>query len=513
MGLPSPELDKGDKLRYSVKDSFRFWDVFPLRGTLSTETILKMHFVVLSLLLLAIALSYETSYGALHVVEAPHPLPHVSTAMERPDFWIRKVPNPNQILLDHEEIQRMNEENLRNPALLLCRVQDMKEAFSREEIEAFFEEDWNAFGNQRDIRYGKDGSLLNDHFWNELKKNLNRSGLPSRSLTAFAFVVKRTDLRVFPTDEPGLKSPWNLDFDRFQHASLYPGSLVGIYHFSPERRWAYIQSSFIRGWVHAESLAIAREKREITDYLDLIERDRLVITGNSVPVYGDPEQGEFLFSVPMGSTFPFVRTPSRSPASKAGHTILLPTREKNGHLSFREAYIPGNEDVHRGFLPYTQGNLCRQAFKMLNEPYSWGERSGGRDCSRFILDLFACFGIVMPRNSKLQAEVGILLGPVSGKTFKEKQRLLEDAIPFATTLRLPGHIMLYLGEHRGRHFAIHSIWGVEARTRGMAVLSRIGKTVVSDLSLGKGGTAGSLFRRITDIRIIARPTLLWKKTP
>jgi len=465
-------------------------------------------FLMLTISLSGVGLSDEISFSAPPVVEAPHPLPHVSPAMERPDFWIRKVNDPDRILLDPQEIQKMNEESLRNPALLLCRVQEMKETWTREEIEAFFEEDWNVFGSQSEIRYGKNGSPLSDLFWNELRKNLNRAGLPARSLLLFALVVERTDLRVFPTDEPGLKNPGGQDFDRFQHASLYPGSLVGIYHVSADRRWAYIQSSFIRGWVRIESLAIAKEKREITEYLDMIERNRLVITGNSVSVYRDPEHQELLFSVPMGNAFPMIPSSNRLTPSNGGHTIRIPSRENDGRLRFREAYIPKSEDVHHGFLPYTQSNLCRQAFKMLHQPYSWGERSGGRDCSRFILDLFAPFGIVMPRNSKLQAEVGVDLGSLKGKTLKEKEHILEGAIPFATTLRLPGHIMLYLGKHRGRHYAIHSIWGIETRNKGAPVLLRIGKAVVSDLTLGKGGSAGSLLRRITDIRVLARPTLL-----
>lgn len=464
--------------------------------------------LMLAISLSGIGLSDEISFSAPTVVDAPHPLPHVSPAMERPDFWIRKVDDPDRILLEPHEIQKMNEESLRNPALLLCRVQEMKETWTREEIEAFFQEDWNVFGSHSEIRYGKNGFPLSDLFWRELKKNLNRSGLAPQSPAAFALVVERTDLRVFPTDEPGLKNPGGQDFDRFQHASLYPGSLVGIYHFSADRRWAYVQSSFIRGWLRAESLAIAREKKEILDYLDMIERDRLVITGNSVPVYGAPDRGELLFSVPMGSTFP-VLSFSREPApSKGGHVLRVPARDKDGRLSFRKGYIPSNEDVHRGFLPYTQSNVCRQAFKMIHQPYSWGERSGGRDCSRFILDLFATFGILMPRNSKLQAEVGLPLGPFGGKTLKEKERILVAALPLATTLRLPGHIMLYLGKHRGRFYTIHSIWGIETKARGTPVLSRIGRTVVSDLTLGKGGTTGSLLQRITDIRVIARRTFL-----
>ena len=41
--------------------------------------------------------------------------------------------------------------------------------------------------------------------------------------------------------------------------------------------------------------------------------------------------------------------------------------------------------------------------------------------------------------------------------------MLDQAPPLATTLRLPGHIMLYLGKQKGRYYVIHSIWGFQNR--------------------------------------------------
>jgi hypothetical protein len=180
-------------------------------------------------------------------------------------------------------------------------------------------------------------------------------------------------------------------------------------------------------------------------------------------------------------------------------------------LTFRKGYIRTDEDVHPGFLPYTQENVARQAFKMLNHPYGWGDRLGGRDCSRFIMDLFKTFGILMPRNSKEQATVGTDLGLVEGKTEKEKQKLLDQSIPLATILRLPGHIMLYLGKEKGKHYAIHSLWGIQKSGKTGPIVEKIGKVVVSDLSLGRKGPNRSLLDRLTDIRMIGSSPEIQKK--
>lgn len=98
--------------------------------------------------------------------------------------------------------------------------------------------------------------------------------------------------------------------------------------------------------------------------------------------------------------------------------------------------------------------------------------------------------------------VGIDLGLIEGKTEKERQKLLDQAVPLATTLRLPGHIMLYLGKDKGRHYVIHSIWGIQNSGKVGPTLEKIGRVVVSDLSLGRKGPNGSLLDRITDIRMI-----------
>lgn len=431
--------------------------------------------------------------------------------MENPEYWIKKIENPVRILLTPEEIQKMNEENVKRQDLFLCKVKELKEEWTGEEILALMDEDWQGFGRTEEIRYGRKGSPLEDNFWNALKGNLNRESLKERNRMPFGLIVKRTDIRVFPTEEPSMTTPGNHDFDRFQHSSISPGALVGIYHFSRDKLWAYIQCAFIRGWVRTRDLAIAKERRQATDYEE--RKERLLITGNFVNVFGDPSLHQPLFPVQMGTSFPTLASLKESARSGPSYVIQIPIREADGGLAFREGYIRKDEDVYHGFLPYHQANLARQAFKMLHQPYGWGEMAGARDCSRFIMDLFATFGILMPRNSKLQARVGIGLGQVEGMSAKEKERVLDRAIPLATIVRLPGHIMLYLGKEKGRHYVIHNIYGYQKAGWFGPAMKKIAKVVVSDLSLGRSGPYQSLLHRITDIQMIASGSELHRKLP
>src|SRR4030066_436156 len=104
-------------------------------------------------------------------------LPHVTPEMERPEFWIKKIKNPMNPLLTPEKIYKMNEENLNRKELLLCRVKDLKEDWSGEEILSLLKEDWENFGRTGEVRYGKRRIPLSEPFWNELKDNLNQDSI------------------------------------------------------------------------------------------------------------------------------------------------------------------------------------------------------------------------------------------------------------------------------------------------------------------------------------------------
>lgn len=455
------------------------------------------------------------------MIQIYFPIQATSKGVEDPLFWTNKIQNPNRLLLTPSEIESMNKKNLKREGLQLCNIKEMKEEWSREEIRSFLIEDWKNFGNSRQPQHGREGTPLKDSFWNGINENIYHDGLKEKNRLLFGMTVKRTDIRVFPADETSMPTPASTDIDLFQHSAIAPASAIGIYYFSRDMHWAYVQTPFIRGWVRTKDLAIAQDKNRVFPQADL--KEPLVVTGNLVTVFADPLFQKPLFKAQMGSTFQILHLLVPSPQvgegrGQGGHqfktigkssepgnsyVIKVPYRGADGQLILGNGCIPAQEDVHIGFLPYTQNNLARQAFKMLHEPYSWGEKNGGRDCSRFIMDIFNAFGILMPRNSNLQAKMGVSLGPLEGKTLEEKKKILDKAVPLATLLRMPGHIMLYLGKHEAKHFAIHSILGIHTGGQSGSSDQKIGKVVVTDLDLGKDGPKGSLLNRLTEIQYIS----------
>ena len=61
-----------------------------------------------------------------------------------------------KVLLRPDQIQKMNDEILKRSDLYLCRVKDLKEEWTREELLDLLNEDWQGFGETSEIRFGRE---------------------------------------------------------------------------------------------------------------------------------------------------------------------------------------------------------------------------------------------------------------------------------------------------------------------------------------------------------------------
>src|SRR5690606_27447681 len=139
--------------------------------------------------------------------------------------------------------------------------------------------------------------------------------------------------------------------------------------------------------------------------------------------------------------------------------------------------------------------LLTTAFSYLGEPYGWGGKGGGRDCSRFLLDTFSAFGVQIPRNSAMQARAGTFSVDVSEvKSERDKLALIDAAASRGIALlHFPGHIMLYLGRsHEDTPMVLHSFaeyvepCAEKGSSASGETLRTVNRVTVSDLTLGRG---------------------------
>jgi hypothetical protein len=198
------------------------------------------------------------------------------------------------------------------------------------------------------------------------------------------------------------------------------------------------------------------------------------------------------------------------PAGKRRGEVLLATA--GGVVTARPAdaaalALPGR--------PVTRRAVLAEAFSYLHTPYGWGDYQGGRDCSRFLMDMFAGLGLFIPRHTSDQALAGaevIDLPPDMAED--ERLRQIDAANRRGVVLlHFPGHIMLYLGrDEAGVPMALHSFAeylvpcagrdaGAPAGER--ETLYKVDGVHVSDLELGRGSSRTAFIQRISRVTVIA----------
>lgn len=420
------------------------------------------------------------------------PLPHPLTGKFRDaDYWAARMSMPDRVVMNAAEIAHFNERALSMSGG--TRVLMLPDVLSGKDVTDKILEVWifalfgrgvgvAAPGNVQ-VRYDRSNHALDGHIYRRVMSELNVDGVSSHVETRYALVTKRADVLAWPVDELIMDSPGDYAFNAIRQSTVYRGTPVAIVHTSKDGKWAFIRSAYFDGWIKEE--ALARTTREGAGAYP--GSPFLIVTAPSVRSASGVE-------LMMGTTVRMVR---RSPD---GYVVKIPARGNHGELVLLDDVVHAH-GISDEFLPYTGRNVLVQAFRLLDAPYSWGGSNSGFDCSTFVYDVFAVFGIRLPRNSTWQAEVGRRLAH-----FEERDRVADrlDTVhrwqPGVTLLRLPGHIMMYLGEEAGKPYAIHAVSGVKDRDGN---IMKIAKVAVTDLDLGRGAKDGSLLERMTDVREVA----------
>jgi len=255
----------------------------------------------------------------------------------------------------------------------------------------------------------------------------------------------------------------------------------------------------------------------LPDELDLHEEWR---TAESLTALRCGPYDGALYQAPIDSDF------DRNLCStlRAGELLQLLARWPNGMALARTSYAMGWVDEESLSAPLdgeearaktrgreakalTRRALLTEAFSMRGEPYGWGGKDGGYDCSRFLLDLFERFGIELPRHSARQARAGTFSIDVSNVEDLNEKRLLLDAAARrgVVLMHFPGHIMLYLGTtDEGVPMAIHAFSEFLTACEGteLETINRVDRIAVSDLSLGEGSSRRDFLSRTTRITVL-----------
>ncbi len=288
----------------------------------------------------------------------------------------------------------------------------------------------------------------------EIVDSMNLEGIPDVVQRRFGITVKRGNLRLFPTSIPGYSDTvWEIDY--FQPGGIYGAYPVSIIYKSVDGNFLYVESAIGRGWIAAGDIAVA-EREEIRMLTE--DTDFLMATGHKVPIYGDSSFKSFIRYFYFSSTIPLVKH------DRKGYVVKIPYRKTDGSLGVANGYVKPGADVHIGYLPYTKRNVITQIFKLLNQPYGWGEILNNRDCSGTMRVLLRCFGIIAGKGPSFilsASDHRVYINP--DLSVEEKMAEVAKIEPVITMAGTDGHIVLYLGKaHNGKLYFIHQGgWGYD----------------------------------------------------
>lgn len=370
------------------------------------------------------------------------------------DFWLKKIAHPDKKIAKPSEIEVFNQEIMQKSSEFVHDLAQYPVEITKEKLSSLLDE--SSFMLKEKYLGNK---LLDDEYYHNLQAEIDSDSILDKVTIKYGFTVGRSNLRILPTNDFVTNRQNDYEFDRLQETAITIAQPLLILHVSRSRHWYFVQSYYASGWISANHVAVADNKKEWLSYTNA--ENFLVVTANRMRLGFNPyspEISELEFC--MGDKLPIVNDNLEKcidgQSIVGNHVVKLPVRGQEGQLGFKLALVPVVSDVCQGYLPYTRENILRQSFKMQGDRYGWGGSRNSRDCSSFIMDIYRSFGFKLPRNTWSQMNTAGRTVDFVGKTVGQRRKLLNN-LELGAALYFRGHVMLYLGEDNGEYYVIHAI--------------------------------------------------------
>lgn len=454
--------------------------------------------VVLAMALLSPAWAQAAGEGEV--------LPGVSSAQLEADYWIGRLRDADRVILDREAIDAFNR-RMRQAEPSLHDIERLPVTLEAAQVRAWIEQ---ASPRPSRTLYDESGKPGSERALDKLVAALDLKAIPDTQVTRYGMVVRRADLRTFPTHLRVFSSPDDRDIDRFQESALFPGTPVAVVHQSRDRRWLFVISETYAAWIEAGNVAFG-ERAAI--FAHARRTPFLVVTGATANTVYTPENAAASnVRLDMGVRLPLAQWPRDEPLNGQhpgfGHVVELPARNADGSLAFIPALVPRSADVSTDYLPLTKANLIRQGFKFLGERYGWGHRYDARDCSGFVSEVYRSFGILLPRNTSAQSRSPGIDGVRMDASVGHDERLRElRRSQVGDLVYIPGHVMMAIGHVDGRTWVIHDTAGGSwFGTDGKRVQAHLNGVSVTPLEPMMASDTVRYIDRITNIQRLRAKT-------
>jgi hypothetical protein len=398
----------------------------------------------------------------LQAREAPTSLPaHGVIGIEDrhldPEFWVRQLARPDAVLLDRAAIEARNADLLaRDPTMHDLRA--LPATLSGEQVRG-----WITDLSQRPDNplFDVEGRAVPAGTLDGIMASLALDAIPASQPTRYGLVVHRADLRTFPTALRVFSRAGETDIDRFQESALFPGDPVAVAHQSADGEWLFVVSPRYAAWIEAAHVAIG-DRDQVLGYGERTPY-RIVTGGEVETVFTREQPAHSELSLDMGLRLPLADVPPDRPVNGqhpyTSWVLDLPLRNADGSLAFAPALLPKREETGTDYLPLTEANLIRQAFKFLGERYGWGHSYNGRDCSGFVSEVYRSMGVQLPRNTRDQSKSPALAHTLFGDGDAAARAEAVKGLQVGDLVYIPGHVMMVIGHVDGQPYVIHDTNG------------------------------------------------------
>lgn len=396
----------------------------------------------------------------------------VRPAQLTPQYWIERLLQAQKPLLSANAIAEQNGKLTRLDGSVHD-LEGLPTQFTQADVHAWV--DKISKPPKREL-FDERGQPLGKQQLDAILGNAALDAIPAQTEAVYGLVVKRADLRAFPTAQRVFSSPDGTDIDRFQESALFPGTPVLVLHESRDREWSFVISPLYAAWMRSEYIARG-ERDQVLAYPH--KSPALVVTGATVHTVHTPEQpGVSELQLDMGVRVPLLADwPAEQPVNGqiayTSYVIELPIRDAIGRLQLVPALLPRTADVSSDYLPLTPANVINQGFKFLGERYGWGHSYNTRDCSGFVSEVYRSFGVTLPRNTSDQGVSPALNRIAFDENTHHAQRMqvIRD-LQVGDLIYIPGHVMMVIGKENGMTYLIHDTTGISFRDDDGEVVRR-----------------------------------------
>jgi len=208
----------------------------------------------------------------MKIMQLPVCAPKVEWYMLKPEYWIEQTKEAEELILNGEKINKLNKESFSQMKSKgfeewLCDLEKYPKRITKEELLNTMRTYSSRDVFPTELRYDISANKIPEAAKKEVLYQANFGDIPNEIQVEWGMLIRREDLRAFPTDIVFAKEPESIDVDLFQLTNLSVGSPVAILHKSNNGQWYYVQSTIYQGWIKAKSIALTRNRKEIFDYL------------------------------------------------------------------------------------------------------------------------------------------------------------------------------------------------------------------------------------------------------